>query len=702
MASERPGAHPYMPNSVPGHQGGDAGRDRGAGASRSSSRRSRPTTACRRRSPAAGAAGRGRAEAPPRATCWPGTRPARRNLSFLGGGCWQHYVPAVCDEIVGRSEFLTTGLGHALLRPRPQPGLVRIREPARRAGRDGPGRPARLQLGLRRRPRDPHGVAPHRPPRGAGAARDRPRAARRSSATTASRPRCARHIDVVPVDYDPATGWRRPRRPRGQALDAHRRRLSREPDLPRRDRGRGGRDRRARPRRRAPRRSSASTRSRSACWRRRRDYGADIAVGTTQPLGVHMNCGGGVGGFIATRDEERYVREYRRCWSASPARRARASAASASPVRIRPPTACARQGKDWTGNSVYLWAIANAVYMALLGPAGLPRAGRADPAAQPLRRAARSARSPGVRVAVPDGLLQGVRRQLRRHRQDASRESTRRCASAASSAARTSRRDFPELGQSALYCVTEIHTQGRHRPARRRRSRRSSAMSEAPRATTPPSGTSRVIMELGHPGRRGLVFPQAEPEVARGRRRRGGPVPAGMRRATPPALPELSEPEVLRHYLHLSQETLGMMGISLFGTCTMKYNPRVSEALAARAELAELHPAPGRGDPAGRARDRPRLRPDPARALGHGPVRVPGRRRRRRRLHPSLRHPRLSRGARRARPARRDHHHDPGPPLQPGDRGGRRLQGGHADAGGERLPVARGAEGRRLATAPRR
>ena len=45
-----------------------------------------------------------------------------------------------------------------------------------------------------------------------------------------------------------------------------------------------------------------------------------------------------------------------------------------------------------------------------------------------------------------------------------------------------------------------------------------------------------------------------------------------------------------RHYLHLSQETLGMMGISLFGTCTMKYNPRLSEAIAQRPELAEVHP----------------------------------------------------------------------------------------------------------------
>ncbi|MDQ3559174.1 MAG: aminomethyl-transferring glycine dehydrogenase subunit GcvPB, partial [Pseudomonadota bacterium] len=46
----------------------------------------------------------------------------------------------------------------------------------------------------------------------------------------------------------------------------------------------------------------------------------------------------------------------------------------------------------------------------------------------------------------------------------------------------------------------------------------------------------------------------------------------------------------LRHFLHLSQETMGMIGISLFGTCTMKYNPRVNEAVAARPQLAELHP----------------------------------------------------------------------------------------------------------------
>src|SRR6185503_19095826 len=67
-------------------------------------------------------------------------------------------------------------------------------------------------------------------------------------------------------------------------------------------------------------------------------------------------------------------------------------------------------------------------------------------------------------------------------------------------------------------------------------------------------------------------------------------VPESLRRNAPPELPELSEPEVLRHYLHLSQETLGMMGVSLFGTCTMKYNPRLAWELVARPEIAELHP----------------------------------------------------------------------------------------------------------------
>ena len=99
-----------------------------------------------------------------------------------------------------------------------------------------------------------------------------------------------------------------------------------------------------------------------------------------------------------------------------------------------------------------------------------------------------------------------------------------------------------------------------------------------------------LVMELGRPGSRGVEIPAVEPELVADVGDADELVPAAMRRPDPPQLPELSEPEVLRHYLRLSQETLGMMGISLFGTCTMKYNPRVNEAVTGQDYVAEVHP----------------------------------------------------------------------------------------------------------------
>ena len=63
-----------------------------------------------------------------------------------------------------------------------------------------------------------------------------------------------------------------------------------------------------------------------------------------------------------------------------------------------------------------------------------------------------------------------------------------------------------------------------------------------------------------------------------------------MRRKTPPGLPEISQPQALRHWLRLSQMTLGMeMEIDLgVGTCTMKYSPKVNEELAGM--VACIHP----------------------------------------------------------------------------------------------------------------
>ncbi|MGA8276172.1 MAG: aminomethyl-transferring glycine dehydrogenase subunit GcvPB [Thermoplasmata archaeon] len=68
-------------------------------------------------------------------------------------------------------------------------------------------------------------------------------------------------------------------------------------------------------------------------------------------------------------------------------------------------------------------------------------------------------------------------------------------------------------------------------------------------------------------------------------------LPERMRRKERVLWPELSELQVLRHYTRLSQMNFGIeSGPYALGSCTMKYNPRVSEVLARRKGAAELHP----------------------------------------------------------------------------------------------------------------
>lgn len=99
-----------------------------------------------------------------------------------------------------------------------------------------------------------------------------------------------------------------------------------------------------------------------------------------------------------------------------------------------------------------------------------------------------------------------------------------------------------------------------------------------------------IVMELGRPGARGQVFEAPEAVVTDAIGSADDLVPVSMRRKDRPVLPELTEFEVQRHYLHLSQQVLGMMGISLFGTCTMKYNARMTDDVMKRPEIAETHP----------------------------------------------------------------------------------------------------------------
>ncbi len=101
-----------------------------------------------------------------------------------------------------------------------------------------------------------------------------------------------------------------------------------------------------------------------------------------------------------------------------------------------------------------------------------------------------------------------------------------------------------------------------------------------------------LILEQSTPGERGFDPPATEPEVAAAAGDVLGALPPALRRAAPPALPEIGQPAVLRHFLRLSQETMGQdIDIHLgLGTCTMKYSPKVNEALVRSHKVQDLHP----------------------------------------------------------------------------------------------------------------
>lgn len=101
-----------------------------------------------------------------------------------------------------------------------------------------------------------------------------------------------------------------------------------------------------------------------------------------------------------------------------------------------------------------------------------------------------------------------------------------------------------------------------------------------------------IIFELGGPGERGILVPEVEEEIKSAVGDAMAGIPDGMLRKDPPALPELSQMQVLRHYLRLSQETLGTdLGIDIsLGTSTMKYSPKINDQLVRLPEMADIHP----------------------------------------------------------------------------------------------------------------
>lgn len=95
----------------------------------------------------------------------------------------------------------------------------------------------------------------------------------------------------------------------------------------------------------------------------------------------------------------------------------------------------------------------------------------------------------------------------------------------------------------------------------------------------------KLIFELSQPGRCGYSLPENRWEdTCEG-------LPAALRRGGEARLPEVSEPDVVRHYTNLSNMNFGVdTGFYPLGSCTMKYNPKINEEIASMPGFACLHP----------------------------------------------------------------------------------------------------------------
>ncbi len=101
-----------------------------------------------------------------------------------------------------------------------------------------------------------------------------------------------------------------------------------------------------------------------------------------------------------------------------------------------------------------------------------------------------------------------------------------------------------------------------------------------------------IIFELSAAGQRGVLPPEPEAAVVEAAGDVFDNLPESLKRKSAPALPEMSQLHVLRHYARLSQENLGVdLNVDVGqGTCTMKYSPKVNDQLARSHKLTELHP----------------------------------------------------------------------------------------------------------------
>lgn len=187
-------------------------------------------------------------------------------------------------------------------------------------------------------------------------------------------------------------------------------------------------------------------------------YGADIVCGDIQSLGMHIQFGGGQAGFIATHDVERYLMEYpSRIFGITPTS-VPGEYGFGDVAYERTSFAIREQGKEWVGTASALWGITAGVYLALLGPQGLVEIG--ETIMQKSHYTAKQlAKIEGVRAPFFDAPFfrefvvnfDGTGKTIA--------EINAALLAQGIFGGKDLSQEYTWLGNSALFCITEVHRQ---------------------------------------------------------------------------------------------------------------------------------------------------------------------------------------------------------------------------------------------------
>lgn len=188
------------------------------------------------------------------------------------------------------------------------------------------------------------------------------------------------------------------------------------------------------------------------------EYGADIVCGDIQPLGIHMYYGGGHGGFIATQDDARYVMEFPSRLFGVAATDVAGEYGFGDVAYERTSFAKREEGKEWVGTAAALWGITAGVYLALMGPQWMAELG--EGIIQRTRYAIERINeikevkipfysTPHFNEFVVNFDLTGK----------SSKAINKGLLERNIFGGKDLSNEFPGLGQSILFCITEIHSQ---------------------------------------------------------------------------------------------------------------------------------------------------------------------------------------------------------------------------------------------------